>query len=685
MKYIYIDSINGVDTNDGLLPITPIKSFKKVAEIVEENDIIRMFGGSVFCPAVKYESDKLVLDEDNSTNQCVENSGNAFDLKGYNLTLECEENYSTLSDKPLMTGLAKVPAEAIQQDAETGLKYIVVEHNHSTVTYEDPANPGKYSRGFVVVDGVKLSMATSLENCQSTPNSFYTEDIIEAKGDFLGSNTITQKGICKTYFNISDGYSLIEIPMYYSTFGIFYGKILNVDIDDSDSSSGVGSIRGFIKNVRFRYGSTHSLLIPYNHVIDCIGEGVFSGFHSYIDSIICSVIYKNCIAKRPEADGYYGFYTHGADSTPNNYTQKLYYYDCVSDGYETAFINTHNNFTVISCAIIKNYATAIAVSGVNGFVADNIFAFNPITATNKINTSVLRGSFFKVTNSGFSGYRVTPSKDGSILKNCTFVARVAEQSVYSEYEVDSNNAVIYENCLFSKDSESLFILGNSNNKRIYKNCYFNINGVLKKDANSQYSTGDYYRIDELMELYPDNYINCKSNVEYIDRKLIDVPNISEGVSSKDADIVSNTYYTFNGTILKLYAKIPKYIRIEQGSVTYCSLVVYGVGTDGKKYGGYVSAYDTFKNDVGVNKEDVLDGGTFGVSVNYKIENDILEITIDKRSTVDNVFNTKGVSELYIRCNEITDNNIFMGNINENNKYMLKENSEPYKMGCGCRL
>lgn len=678
MKHIYIDGINGVDTNDGLSPVTPIKSFRKLSEIVEDNDIIRLFGGSVFCPAVKYETDKLILDVDESLNSCVADSAVAFVLKAYNLTLEYEENYSLLAEKPILSGLAVVPEDSIQQDSETGLKYIIVEHHHSNCTTANAPNIEGGSRAYVVVDGIKLTMCSSIEECKDTPNSYYSEDITLPQGDFQGAGTITQKGVCKTYFNITGEYGVIEIPIYYWTLGTFKGKLKNVDIYCSDGKNGAGTINGFVDSVDFKYGISHSALIPYNHVSNCQGDGAFSGFHSYIDSKIVSVDFRNCIAKCSEPVGTHGFYTHGATSQPNNNTQKLYYYNCVSDGYETGFGNSNNELTVIKDATVKNYLTAIQVSGLEGVIAENVFAYSAIL--NGKSNSVLQGSLLKIFNSGFNGYKVTASKDGSLLKNCTFVPRNENQ----EYEVDSNSVITYENCLFSEINKSFLILGNSNQKRIYKNCYFNLNGVLR-ELNREYSTGDYFRIEELMELHPDTYINCKSNIAYIERKLLSVPEVTTGIVSKDGDLLKNTYYTFNGTNLRLYAKIPKYVFIQQSGVTYCSLVVYGVGNDGKKYGGYTSQYDSFKNDVGVNKEDILDGGTFGAGVTYKIENNIIEITIDKRSIVDNVFNNKGVSELYIKCIEIADNNIFIGEINENNRYKLKEDNEPYKMGCGCRL
>lgn len=678
MKHIYIDSINGVDTNDGLSPVTPIKSFKKVAEIVEDNDTIRMFGGSVFCPSVKYESDKLILDVENSLNSCVDDSAVAFVLKAYNLTLEYEENYSLLAEKPVLSGLAVVPENSIQQDPETGLKYIIIEHHHSNCTTANAPNIEGGSRAYVVVDGIKLSMCSSLEDCKSSPNSYYSEDIVLPQGDLQGAGTITQKGVCKTYFNISDDYSVIEVPIYYWTLGTFKGMLNDVDIYCSDGKNGAGSINGFVDSVDFKYGISHSALIPYNHVTNCKGDGAFSGFHSYIDSKVVSVIFKNCIAKCSEPLGTVGFYTHGAASQPNNNTQKLYYYNCVSDGYETGFGNGNNDITIINDAIIKNYIMAIQGNGLNGVIAKNVFAYAAVLKGKP--SQVLYGTILKIYNSGFNGYKVYSSKDGSLIKNCTFVPRNENQ----EYEVDSNSVINYESCLFSETNKSYLILGNSNQKRIYRNCYFNLNGVLR-ELNREYSTGDYYRIDELMKLHPDTYINCKSNIVYVERKILSVPEITSGIASQDGNLSENTYYTFDGTNLKLYAKIPKYVFIQQSGVTYCSLVVFGIGSDGKKYGGYVSQYDTFKNDVGVNKEQPLDGGTFGGNVSYKIENDIIEITIDKRSITDNVFNTKGVSELYIKCNEITDNDIFMGDINEYNRYMLKENSEPYNMKCGCSL
>ena len=677
MKKIYINSIEGVDTNDGLTGSTPIKSFKRLNEIVDNGDCIEVAGGSVFAPALKYDGEKLIIDLEKSLTSCIDNATYAFDLSSYNLTLEYDKEHSVFYEKPVLSTLAEIPTEAIQKDDSTGLSYVIIEHNHGANTYEKPANIGANARAYIAIDGTVLTMCDSLENCQATENSYYAENITEPAGDFSGGTTITTKGICKVYFNYSSDYSIVQTPCYHITFKKFYGVIKDLDIYCGSGKNGAGGIRGYLKNVEFKYGTAHSALIPYNHILGCKSDSLFCGFHSYVDSEKVSVLFENCIAKCSiDKLGIIGYYTHGNSGQPYWKSQILKYINCVAEGYETGVGNGDNDLTIIENLIVGNYITAVQVNGTRGLKAQNICAYPALLKRSA--KEVLHGSILDVYNSGFNGYKVKSTNGDSIIKNCTFVAR----NENTEYEVDSEYTINYENCIFSETNKNTFVLGNANNKRIYKNCYFNLAGmILMKDGNL--SAEDFYRIEELEQLYPGIYQNCKSNIHLIERKLTDVPQVTTGIEAEGADILNETYYTFDGTRLKLYARLPKFVRIERSGVTYYSLVVFAKDSSGVRYGGYVSSLDFFQNKNGVNKSEPLDD-VFGVGVNYKIENDIMEITIDKRSTVSNVFNTKNITELYIQCNEITDNDIFDGDIGEN-RYRLKGSSIPYQMGAGCRL
>ena len=457
MKNIYLDSVNGNDSNTGLSVPQAIRTFVRLNEIIEPKSNIYILGGSVFQDKVTLTGGKLVS-SDKMSNAATIMLRYTADYHECNIMLDLFNSQKNV--KPIIKASVKVPQNAISVHSGN-VRTFIIEHEHGKHV-PGSSTVDSDARAFIWINDKALKLVETLAEVSTTPNSYFAENTVEPVMN--GMEIFVTKGVITYYFNYSGVINDMECTFKNMTIwdsavtGIVPVNLTNLKLMRGASKDGNHLDGGICDGIEFEDYINHAALKSFSEMRNCSSKraGTYN-FHAFTASKLTVMRYFNCYAegKIDEKIRTTGYFTHGNIVNP----QKLHYQKC--DGKYLAYGFSPMDFDemTIEDSTIENAIGLISI----GSEADNTLV------------KLKNVKFFN--NKEFAGRQISGlTKVNAYIENCALHGA----GVYLPNR-PANYVLEYKNCtIISFSNNDLYNIGSGNNG--YVGIYNLINTLFGSNA-----------------------------------------------------------------------------------------------------------------------------------------------------------------------------------------------------------